>query len=272
MAVDSVAVAEFTEQLGELNFLAQEELVALLRHFDDVGLSGDAALREVLRAVPQIVEGYRPAAAEIAGVFYEDTQDLVFSSDAVASAGQVPAGQLQGSARWAVYSNSSDSTMETRLSGVMQRFVLNGARLYAHEVMGRDEGTKRGWVRAAQPDACAFCRMLATRYWYEEMDYASAEKAGLRSEYADKSVQVKGDRYHDHCRCVPVLRAKYTPPDYVHQWEHEYRQIADGIEQEFQSYFRESERPGFVHKRNTIVRPTIRADDVLSRWREKIGH
>lgn len=50
------------------------------------------------------------------------------------------------------------------------------------------EATVLGWQRIAEPDACSFCRMLATR----GPVYASEATA---------AATIKGKRYHQRCRC-----------------------------------------------------------------------
>lgn len=107
-----------------------------------------------------------------------------------------------------------------RLTGSVDRYVKNTARATIAENADR-EGVR--WVRRARPDACAFCRLLATR-----SDYLSEESAnvvvGRRGRPRGK--RQLGEQYHDDCRCeaVPVRAGDdYQPDTHVADWDVQYR-------------------------------------------------
>lgn len=107
----------------------------------------------------------------------------------------------------------------TRMAGATQRLVTTAARDTVTENADR-EGVR--WRRHAQPDACAFCRLLATRD-----DYLTEESAkvvvGRRGRPRGK--RKLGELYHDYCQCEPVaVRAgdSYTPPEQVAEWDSQY--------------------------------------------------
>lgn len=68
-----------------------------------------------------------------------------------------PEGKLEASARWAL---SKPEAVQSRLTGSLHRAVFDGAR---DTTMTNVAATGSRWMRSARPDACAFCRMLATR-------------------------------------------------------------------------------------------------------------
>ncbi len=113
------------------------------------------------------------------------------------------------------WQDNPDVTL-SRLSGSVKRMVYDASR---DTVVSNatQEGVR--WVRVAQPDACAFCRMLATR---SAVYHSQALALRGASPYSES--------YHDHCRCVAVpVRAGsvYTPPDYVQQWMQDYNDAVD---------------------------------------------
>lgn len=111
----------------------------------------------------------------------------------------------------------------SRLSGATQRYVTNAARDTLEE-NADEEGVK--WARHAQADACAFCRLLATR----GAVYLSRETAGeVGATGRIRGSREKGSSYHDDCGCVPVpVRAgdTYEYPAYVAEWDIQYAEAS----------------------------------------------
>ncbi|MFC4124929.1 VG15 protein [Nocardia rhizosphaerae] len=112
----------------------------------------------------------------------------------------------------------------SRLAGTTQRYVTSAARnTITHNATV--EGTR--WLRHAQADACAFCRMLATRGpAYRTRETASEVGASGRI----RGSRAAGESYHDDCSCVPVpVRAgdTYEQPDYVAEWTDQYYLAVD---------------------------------------------
>lgn len=112
------------------------------------------------------------------------------------------------------------------LQGSMQRLLMNS---YRDTVMGSAVLAGRRFARVAEPGACSFCLMLASR----GAVYMSREKAtfvgavGITKHYSDgrsngervKKGRVRGSRprdskFHDHCRChvVEVADSSELPP------------------------------------------------------------
>jgi hypothetical protein len=138
----------------------------------------------------------------------------------------------------------------TRLSGATQRYVTTAARDTIVENADR-EGVR--WTRHAKPDACAFCRLLATR----GPDYLTKESAKF---VVGNKGRTRGDRkigelYHDDCGCEPVpVRAgdSYEPPAYVARWTTQYNDAYEDGKGDFRSILSamrqaERERGGSRH-------------------------
>ena len=102
------------------------------------------------------------------------------------------------------------------LQGSMQRLMMNA---YRDTMMGSAVAAERRFARVAEPGACPFCLMLASRGGvYLSKNQASFVGAGgLRRHYSDgrfrgyrmKKGVVRGSRpagakFHDHCRCHVV--------------------------------------------------------------------
>jgi hypothetical protein len=109
--------------------------------------------------------------------------------------------KLAASAQWALGGNGTVAL--DRLQGTLQRAVFDGAR---NTTLLNVRSTGSSWARYASANACAFCRLLATR------------GSAYRSE------NTAATKVHDHCSCIPVedRNNDYQPPDYVNQWQDEY--------------------------------------------------
>jgi hypothetical protein len=113
-----------------------------------------------------------------------------------------------------------------RLAGAAQKWVYDASR---DTVVENADAEGVTWARHAQPGACAFCRLLATR----EDVYHSAKSATTVIGRAGgaRGTRKMGDKYHDFCRCkaVPVRAGTvYVPDAYVADWAQEYEDAAGG--------------------------------------------
>lgn len=112
-----------------------------------------------------------------------------------------------------------------RLIGAGERHINNASRQTITE-NADEEGVR--WARHAEPDACAFCRMMATR----GAVYLSAESAGQVTggeRNRIRGTRKMGEQYHDRCNCIAVPDRPgnpYVPPDYVDAWTDEYEQAS----------------------------------------------
>ncbi|MBF6254407.1 VG15 protein [Nocardia farcinica] len=117
--------------------------------------------------------------------------------------------------------NEQQARIISRLAGAADRYVKNAGRDTITE-NANAEGVR--WERHAQPDACAFCRMLATR-GPAYLTKATASRVGASGRV--RGSRSEGEKYHDDCGCVPVpVRAGdvYEPPEYVEAWLEQYEQ------------------------------------------------
>jgi hypothetical protein len=123
--------------------------------------------------------------------------------------------------------NDRQARIISRLAGATQRYVTTAAR---DTITANAEAEGVRWARHAQPDACAFCRLLATR----GPDYLTKQAAQVVGTTRVRGPRKEGELYHDDCGCVPVpVRAgdAYEPPDYVGDWLAQYDEayaLADG--------------------------------------------
>lgn len=218
MALSPAQLEEYRGLLTEVNRLAQEDLVALWRSLERLDRD---RLWEALRVgVPEIVALYRATAADTAMLFYSDTQGLSFSREDALAASAVNSRQLEANLRWAVFSEGNTEVLGL-IAGIVQKHVVDGSRQYALSGFS-NAGT--GWYRAARPEACNFCRMLATRAATQWGPYGSADSAATVGMGSDSRPQVmqKGDQFHQNCMCIPVKASEYQVPDYVDKWTADY--------------------------------------------------
>ncbi|UMO76128.1 hypothetical protein SEA_AMOK_5 [Gordonia phage Amok] len=145
-----------------------------------------------------------------------------------------PEEALRVTARWAMSKGNATTGLQL-LSGSMEGHIYSAAQDSVQQSAEAEPGAT--WARRARPNACGFCKMLATR----KDVYASAESAlrvvGRKQTQTQKlkgepgrtrgKGQI-GDKYHDCCRCLAVAVRPgqvYRPPSYVERWEEEYQSI-----------------------------------------------
>lgn len=225
MAVSAAELDSYWELLGEVNRLAQEDLVALWRSLEH--LDRDRLWSGLQAGIPEIVALYRATAADTAMLFYGETQGLPFSPADGLAASRINRAQIEASLRWAVFNPGNVATLSL-LSGIIQKHTIDGSRQYG--LSGFSGGGSR-WVRAARPQACEFCRLLATRASTEWGPYSSAEAATVVGAGPDSRPgnQPSGGAFHDNCMCIPVRAESYEPPSYVEKWTAEYRAATDVV-------------------------------------------
>lgn len=191
--------------LGSLGVLTVAQLVDLFNTYS--ATAGFAGLLHT--AVPEIVGQHAQAAATVTAQWYDElAPDLPFQATPVVN---LPPERIKKSIDWALHAPTAPtaptpealaSTAPTsddvlsRLSGSTKRMVYDAARDTV-TTNASAEGVR--WARYALPDACAFCRVLATR----------SGDALYRSEHSAQFVvgrngkargtQKLGERYHDHC-------------------------------------------------------------------------
>lgn len=237
MALNGAQTTEYREILTEVNRMAQYDLVALWRYFSD--RSRDEFFAALRDGVPEVVALYRAMAAETAGLFYLETQGVEFQPEVEALALVPNYEQLERNLRWAYYGAATLSPLGL-VSGIVQKHVVNGSRDYGIEAVGGQV-----WMRDARPEACTFCRLLATRGvenpntgraapGYTSEDAAavvggSGRTREARAARAGRSSRPIGEAFHENCMCLPVLKSEYEVPAHVEGWLDDYNQAYDTV-------------------------------------------
>ena len=221
-------IEEFQTDLDVLTTLAVAEATAAVTATDDD--DAEEAADILVEAYPELLVPFLSAAGELAADWYRQltprelpgqepgAPELIVGAatrQALAAAAEFeptvvdapPREQLEASVRWALFAPTDLDArpVRSRLAGATQRYVSNSARQTLERNVSH-EGAR--WARHASANACAFCRMLATR----GAVYSSETAAG-------------GDKYHDDCHCLPVpIRPgdSYQPPPYVTEWDRQY--------------------------------------------------
>lgn len=229
--------------LSDVSAVTVQQLVEFFTQYDSEHPEFPTLLRRVL---PVVLEQNATAAAAIAARWYDElAPESEFTATPVVNLNPI---QIDKTINWALYAPGKAEPVD-RLAGASKRIVANAARDTITD-NANVEGVR--WARYASANACAFCRLLATRgpiYHTERSakfvvgrakgltrqqrrERAAARMAGrpdpfVPVEYTGRTrgKRALGEKYHDHCRCVPVpVRSgeDYNPPDYVQQWEEEY--------------------------------------------------
>lgn len=180
----------------------------------------------LVAASPGLVNPYASSAAKLTATWYDQ---LAPNLDFKATPAPLPdVDMLAASARWATAplfqeNPTTEADPLTRLAGSMQRRVFDASRETVTANAEHEPGTR--WARYASANACAFCRLMATRGAVYRSEVAATTVVGRAGSGRTRGTQSLGDKYHDHCRCVAVpIRPgdSYAPPDYVGKWEKEY--------------------------------------------------
>jgi hypothetical protein len=212
VAVDFASHAQALQSiLADLGTVTVQQVVTLFRKYADTP-NFPTLLKQ---ALPEIVTPHAHVAAEITAQWYQEINPAS-AFEAVPVVDLAPE-RLDKSINWALYA-PGDATPMDRMAGSSKRMVSDAARDTV-TVNAAQEGVR--WARYASANACAFCRLLATRT--DNNLYQSQTSA--TTVVGRRGTQKQGDKYHDHCRCiaVPVPDGQtYTPPDYTAQWQQDY--------------------------------------------------
>lgn len=213
--------------LLNLSALTVSQLVSLFRQYQHL-----PNFAELLKAAfPEIVMQHATAAATVTAQWYDDLTPA--GSFTAAPVVDLPVQRIDKTIGWALAA-PGDATALDRLAGSAKRMVFDASR---DTVLANAKEQGWRWARYASANACAFCRMLATKANSRRALYTSAgvqvdrESGNYVLTVVGRSGRPRGTRqlgakYHDHCRCiaVPVPPGQtYTPPDYTQQWGQDYR-------------------------------------------------
>lgn len=153
--------------MAQLGQRAKEDMIRLwdaAGRFDDVDFAAYVA-----DAFPDLATGANQLAAEVSATLFE--QDFPAITTPALIADPPPTEQLKASAQWALGADGTKAL--DRLQGTLQRALMDGDR---QTTVWNAAVNGMRYVRIAEPGACAFCRMLATRTAMEDT-YRSEEAA-----------------------------------------------------------------------------------------------
>lgn len=138
--------------LDQLVSRSKEDMIRLwdaAGRFDDVDF-----FTYVSDAFPDIALGYHKIAAEFSAQWFEND----FPEAGVAVAELPNREKYQKSAEWALGADGTKAL--DRMAGTLQRAVYDGDR---DTTVTNASNNGMRWMRVARPDACAFCRLVASK-------------------------------------------------------------------------------------------------------------
>lgn len=215
------------QAVADLVTLAHRDLVAFWRSVETA--SATAARDAVREVLPELIELYGTSAAGLGADWYDDLRDDAEAPGSYTArlAETPPADQVDALARWGVgplFSATPDAAASLALlAGGLQRLVV-GMDRGTIEASAHADPAGPIYSRHASANACAFCRMLATRGAVYGSEAAATRVVG-RSDGRLRGSQSLGRKFHDHCRCtsVPSWPGQEVPrAPYVADWDTAY--------------------------------------------------
>lgn len=164
----AVSASERRFLLDQVDRLARADLNNLWAVAEQLGTG--AFFDYILSGFPELASNYHQVAATVAATWFEQSDPQ--STFIARPADPVDEARIVGSTRWAL--GGDGVAGRDRLEGVLQRAVFDGAR---DTVIVNAEASGSTWIRVARPDACAFCRLLASRTALSDDLYRSEESA-----------------------------------------------------------------------------------------------
>jgi len=216
----AVSAAERRFLLDQVNRLAANDLDNLWAAAES--LSTIDFFDYVVAGFPELANNYHQISGQIAANWFEESAPT--STYVARVAEPILTDKLVASAKWAL--GGDGLVGKSRLEGTLQRAAFNGAR---DTTFLNIDQTRSRWIRVARANACAFCRLLASRTG--EDAFTSKQSAQFVSSSRRRTSRKRGQKYHDHCYCVPVeIRATQSVADVldtdtanlVQRWNDEY--------------------------------------------------
>ena len=184
----------------------------------------------VIDAFPEIVGPYYELAAQASATFFEEDFPEITAPAVVAL--PIAREKLLNSARWALGGDGEQAI--SRMAGTAQRAIYDGDR---NTTLSNVEERGLRWVRVARPNACAFCRLLASRAANGETYSGSGVRLKINPEtgqpyedgrlatvvYGRRRTNSKRDietEYHDFCQCTArAVPVDVDPLSYLYEVE-----------------------------------------------------
>lgn len=226
MTAPTVPLATSATQLQDmLTHLTEVQADELTRQFNShSSLSAEQIRDFYLYAYPELVQEMGAVAEQVTTDWYAGLDPDSYYQPVPAPVAPGTPEALERDVKWAAgslfASDSPPDQFVTRLVGAGTRHLFNRSRDTVTENTRR-EGVR--WARQAHANACAFCRLSASRGPVYSSRLAAQGTAGVGGSAG----------YHNHCRCVavPVRGNKpYTPPSYQLEWDEQYNRVADELE------------------------------------------
>lgn len=173
------------------------------------------------RVMSEIYGDYSIMTGTLAADFYDELRGAAQASGNFAArvAPEISADQIAASASWSSSAAWSDQTKAlSDAAASLDRMVVARDRETTMVNIAADPSDPR-WARVAQPDACAFCALLASRGAIYRSEATAAFAGRTRDERRQRDG--KEDKYHDWCGCEPVAvwdPATFELPDYASPW------------------------------------------------------
>lgn len=225
-------------QLEWINRIAMQDLVAVFevaREMDPV-----RARIYLEQAMIDLVHTYGGAAGDLSADWWNDLQmDEMFY---VPGGYEIETEQLTKRVRWGtepILTLVGDP--RARLAGMLQQFIFGAQR---DKVKLGTAMTRTSYARMAHPDACPFCRILASRgaVYTSRAAAMYVGAAGIRQHRTGDTGRLKGrrlkagrvrgtqkagEKFHDHCRCIVapdgLPNTHLELPDHYDRFEEEYQ-------------------------------------------------
>lgn len=239
-----VTLADQLDYQADIDAISVLAIAALVDELDSFSSAPPEQAATLARTtVPLITAEFGAQTAAVAADFYDETRFSALGTTAAlytaTLAPEQPEDVIQDSLGWALAPLFAPSipdfeTAFRRIAAKTQLFTTEAGRdTIARSAEGDPVGTK--YARHASANACAFCRMLATR----GEDYnskASAEtvvgridpRTGTSRGLRSGGTRPLGEKYHPNCRCVavPVFPGDtYEAAPYVADWAKQYEAV-----------------------------------------------
>lgn len=182
-------------------------------------MTAEEFVKYAAQAYPEVVTPHVAVAAELAAAWYDEAGgDARY---AAVTAPLPPVEQLQQSLSWAL----STPSPGLNLAGSAERMFYQGARSTIVDNANTEQGAT--WARHAEPTACPFCKLMATRgsVYSSKLSATKVVGRGFGTRQKKRGTQDLGESYHDHCKCIAVMvrpGGSYHPPEYAATWQAEY--------------------------------------------------
>lgn len=241
----TVTAAQQTVHQEEQNAILTLAVAEMLRELADFeALSPDAAARAARQLIPELVADFGDDAAVLNRDWYDVLRAAIAAGVDFAAmlAPTWNPDQIQTELGWALLplfpqeagTPDFEATLG-RLAGKLQWMIGESGRdTIGYSAQQDPIGTT--YARHAAADACAFCRLMATR----GATYLSRESALFVTGEVDprdtdytlrgpRGTRALGEKYHDNCRCIAVPQFPGDTLDaapYVDQWMQDYKAAA----------------------------------------------